>query len=148
MEVPKPIKQTITRKEQEIPTNLQPLFRLATLSATYWRNFFNAQNDGKWPDDRSPLKEYNIMYGNVTSETIQQTLDTVLSRKQPVICIVFGTEDNPLAEYMQTKNTEDKNTLIVINVGLQDIRTEDERITDAAGGRYMVAGSIGSEEAP
>lgn len=129
---------------------LDPVFRLATLSHQ-WRikieNQKFAARRPLWDQHNSPLSTYEDSY-RYAPEGITQSLDRVVQEKGQAVCILFGSDDNPFASYMEAKKrqTGQPHPIIMITVALGDRRTEQEKATDAAQGRFVVAGTIGTEQ--
>lgn len=130
--------------------DLTPLFTLASLAAKAYvrrENIRESADYAAWGTLNSPIEAYNAEYSHVSEgQKIEERLDEVIREKGNAVCIIVGTDDNPLETYMRKQNQGGVQRLTVITVGLQE-RYSQEQVAEAeALGHYALATTIGAPE--
>lgn len=139
---------SILTNEAQPASRLDPIFRVAHFAAQRRIRMENENIDaGKrpWPVHDSALSRYEEDF-SWAPENIRSALERMLGEQQSVVCVVFGTDDNPLQEFVEKRKVAGLPTPIVITVSLDDRRSKVQKTRDEALGRYVVSGSVGEPE--
>lgn len=143
------VQRLLTEEFEPQQEGLQKVFCLAELLHTIKLE----EEQSKVRARQDPYHQYNSGLAcyeddhRGAPETMTAGLDRIVAENGQAVCILFGSNDNPFKGYMQRKQKEAEDTpypVVMITVALEDRRDAAEKERDAAYGRFVVSGSVGT----
>ncbi len=139
--------------EGERPPQITQLHRLAQLSAVNFTKGADLSSDHSngiyriYLTQDSQWSDYERRYEDVAGDKVSRHIINRVfdSPHEQSVCLVLGTDDNPLESLMGMLN-DDATRLITITVALEDKRSDEQRELDERTGRYVVTGTIGTPQ--